>query len=40
MSRAAGRLGGRLAVEQRGAMGGATVTCVMPRERMERGGPG
>ena len=33
MSRAAGRLGGRLIVEQRGAMGGATVTCVIPRER-------
>ena len=33
MVRAAGRLGGRLVVEQRGAMGGATVTCVIPRER-------
>ena len=33
MSRAAERLGGRLCVEQRGAMGGATVTCVFPRER-------
>ena len=33
MSRAAERLGGRLAVEQRGAMGGATVTCVVPREQ-------
>ena len=33
MGRAAGRLGGRLVVEQRGAMGGATVTCVIPRER-------
>ena len=33
MSRAAERLGGRLAVEQRGAMGGATVTCVIPREQ-------
>ena len=33
MSRAAARLGGRLVVEQRGAMGGATVTCVIPRER-------
>ena len=33
MSRAAERLGGRLVVEQRGAMGGATVTCVIPRER-------
>ena len=33
MSRAAERLGGRLVVEQRGAMGGATVTCVVPRER-------
>ena len=27
------RLGGRLVVEPRGPMGGATVTCVMPRER-------
>ena len=33
MSRAAERLGGHLAVEQQGAMGGATVTCVIPRER-------
>ena len=33
MSRAAERLGGRLFVEQRGAMGGATVTCVVPREQ-------
>ena len=33
MSRAAERLGGSLVVEQRGAMGGATVTCVVPRER-------
>ncbi len=33
MSRAAERLGGRLVVDQRGAMGGATVTCVVPRER-------
>ena len=33
MSSAAERLGGRLVVEQRGAMGGATVTCVVPRER-------
>ena len=33
MSRAAERLGGRLAVEQRGALGGAAVTCVVPRER-------
>ena len=33
MSRAAERLGGRLVVEQRGAMGGATVTCLIPRER-------
>ena len=30
MSRAAERLGGRLIVDQRGAMGGATVTCVVP----------
>ncbi len=27
------RLGGRLVVEPRGAMGGATVTCVIPQER-------
>ena len=33
MSRDAERLGGRLVVEKRGAMGGATVTCVIPRER-------
>ena len=33
MSRAAERAGGRLVVEQRGAMGGATVTCVIPQER-------
>ena len=33
MSRAAERLGGRLVVQQKGAMGGATVTCVIPRER-------
>ena len=33
MSRAAERLGGHLVVEQQGAMGGATVTCVIPRER-------
>ena len=33
MSRAAERLGGRLVVEQRGAMGGAVVTCVVPREQ-------
>ena len=31
MNSAAGRLGGHLVVEQRGAMGGATVTCVIPR---------
>ena len=30
MGRAAERLGGRLIVDQRGAMGGATVTCVVP----------
>ena len=33
MSRDAERLGGRLVVEERGAMGGATVTCVIPAER-------
>ena len=33
MSRAAERLGGHLVVKQRGALGGATVTCVVPRER-------
>ena len=31
MDRDAQRLGGRLVVENRGAMGGATVTCVIPR---------
>ena len=30
MSRDAGRLGGRLVVEERGPMGGATVACVIP----------
>ena len=30
MSRDAERLGGRLVVEERGRMGGATVTCVIP----------
>ena len=33
MSRDAERLGGRLVVEERGAMGGATVTCVVPLGR-------
>ena len=33
MNRAAERLGGYLVVERRGAMGGAAVTCVIPRER-------
>ncbi len=33
MDRDAQRLGGRLFVEERGAMGGATVTCVIPRGR-------
>ena len=33
MNRLAQRLGGRLVVEQRGAMGGAAVTCVIPWER-------
>ena len=33
MSRDAERLGGRLIVDRRGAMGGATVTCVLPPER-------
>ena len=32
MRKSAERLGGHLVVEQRGAMGGATVTCVIPRE--------
>ena len=32
MSRDAERLGGRLVVEKRGSMGGATVTCVIPSE--------
>ena len=31
MRTTAERLGGRLVVDQRGAMGGATVTCVIPR---------
>ena len=33
MSRDAERLGGRLVVEQRGPLGGATVTCVITTER-------
>ena len=33
MTSAAERLGGRLAVEERDDMGGATVTCVIPLER-------
>ena len=33
MSRDAERLGGRLVVEERGVMDGATVTCVIPPER-------
>ena len=33
MTSAAERLGRRLAVEERGGMGGATVTCVIPLER-------
>ena len=33
MTGAAERLGGRLVVEERGAMGGAAVTCVIPLER-------
>ena len=33
MSSAAERLGGRLEVDKKGAMGGATVTCVIPLER-------
>ena len=33
MTSTAERLGGRLVVEKRGAMGGATVTCVIPLER-------
>ena len=34
----AGRLGGRLIVEPRGAVGGASVTCVMPLVRGEQEG--
>ena len=34
----AGRLGGRLIVEPRGALGGASVTCVMPLARGEQEG--
>ena len=33
MNRLAQRLGGHLVVEQRGPMGGATITCVIPWER-------
>ena len=33
MTGAAERLGGRLVVEERGAMGGAAVTCVIPLQR-------
>ena len=35
MSRAAKRLGGRLVVEHRGLMGGATVTCLVPRAQQK-----
>ena len=34
----AGRLGGRLIVEPRGSVGGASVTCVMPLAREEQEG--
>ena len=34
MDRDARRLGGRLVVEHRGAMGGATVMCLIPQERV------
>ena len=34
MRRDAGRLGGSLVVEARGPLGGATVTCVVPAERI------
>ena len=34
----AGRLGGRLIVEPRGSVGGASVTCVMPLARGEQEG--
>ena len=34
----AGRLGGRLLVEARGSVGGASVTCVMPLARAEQEG--
>ena len=34
MSRDAGRLGGSLVVEARGRMGGATVACIVPAERI------
>ena len=30
-------LGGRIVVEKNGAMGGASVTCVIPLERDEEG---
>ena len=38
MKRSAQLLGGLLDVEQRGAMGGATVTCTVPREPWEKRG--
>ena len=38
MSRDAERLGGRLVVEERGAMGGAAVTCVIPAKRRRDNG--
>ena len=37
MTTAAERLGGRLVVEERGAMGGARVTCVIPTVREDEG---
>ena len=38
MKRSAQQLGGLLVVEERGAMGGATVTCTVPRELWEERG--
>ena len=36
MSRDAGRLGGRLVVEERGSLGGATVSCLIPGPESDR----
>ena len=36
MNRDAGRLGGRLVVEERGRLGGAAVTCLIPEPKSDR----